>query len=422
MKNEAFKKFQAKLRWEGFLRSLLCGLAIGFAVLFVSATICWVVGFKGIWLSIVLFAVAVGVATTLFYFLMFSPDTKKMAKRIDELGLEERIITMTELEGDDSFIAVKQREDAMAALGKVNASAMKLVISVPIIIACAVIGVGAVGMTTVHALNVADVVPSGIELIQGEKVDQFYSISYSVDGSGLIYGVPNGNKNFIGADKDSIKCSVDVKAGEKSDAVIAVAKEGYVFVGWSDGYNSPFRASATINENKIITALFQPVPDVEEKEDEKDDIGKAEALKGISEEKIIALKLAVGIDVNSTKALASGSGSIGSVSNGRSGFNPFDSGYYPGHNGGGNSSGDGSGENGGGSSEVPQPGGSNGSDDGPGGWQDNSASKQVINGHTYYGDVFEDAYNEAMSYLNSGEDIPDYLKKIIKDYFDTIAV
>ena len=299
MRNDAFGKFYSKLRLEGFLRAFLCGIVIGFSVLLISATVCWFVGFKGIWLSFVLFAVTVIAATVPFYFLVFSPNTKKMAKRIDELGLEERLITMTELEGDESFIAVKQRQDAMAALDKVNANAMKLIVSVPILIACAALGTGAVGMTTVHALNVADVVPSGIELVQGEKTDHFYNIFYSVEGNGVIYGVYNGDKDYIGYDKDKKECNVKIKAGEKSEAVVAVANDGYVFVGWSDGYSNPFRASMTINENKIITALFQPISDVKDEMDEKDDTDKTEAVQNTGEETVILLRLSVGARGNS---------------------------------------------------------------------------------------------------------------------------
>lgn len=89
MKNEALRKFYSKLRWEGFLRAFLCGLAIGFAVLLYSTTISWFYGFKGIWLSIVLFVVAVAVATSLFYFLTFSPNTKKQLSVSTSLALKK---------------------------------------------------------------------------------------------------------------------------------------------------------------------------------------------------------------------------------------------------------------------------------------------------------------------------------------------
>lgn len=437
MKNEAFKKFYNKLRREGILRAFLCGLVIGFSVLIISSLVCWFVGYKGILPSILLFVFAVAASTAVFYFLLFSPNTKKMAKRIDELGLEERIITMTELEGDDSFIAVKQREDALDAMSKVNASAMKLVVSVPVIIACAAVCLGAAGTVTVHALNMADVVPSGIELVRNTP-DTFYNIAYGVEGKGVIFGVNNGEDNYIGADKAQT-CDVKVKAGATSDAVIAVADEGYVFVGWSDGYGNPYRAGATINENKIITAVFQHVADyVEPEEEDNGDNGgsssisynngsswmhnfRSKAEMNDKEQVVELLKLAVKADGNTAVALAGGgSGSGGGASFGNVG------GYSgPGSGGGGSNS-----PNSGGSdSEAPPDdngnggnGGGSGGGDGPGGWQDNSASKQVIDGKTYYGDVFDEAYKEAMAYLNSGEDIPDYIKKIIKDYFDTIAV
>lgn len=62
---------------------------------------------------------------------------------------------MTELENDPSFIALKQREDALSSLGKVNTSLLKFAISVPLIASVAVVGLFGAGMTTVSALSAA---------------------------------------------------------------------------------------------------------------------------------------------------------------------------------------------------------------------------------------------------------------------------
>ena len=45
---------------------------------------------------------------------------------------------------------------------------------------------------------------------------------------------------------------------------------------------------------------------------------------------------------------------------------------------------------------------------------------QIIDGQTYYRDVIEDYYKNAMEYLENDENIPDYIREIIKKYYSTI--
>ena len=90
-----FKKYRSRVVKEGILKAVVCGLIVGFAVLIVTALAFWFAGVPwGLWLSIALFAAATGASVPAFYFLKFKPTAKAIAKRIDQLGLEERIITM----------------------------------------------------------------------------------------------------------------------------------------------------------------------------------------------------------------------------------------------------------------------------------------------------------------------------------------
>ena len=100
------EKYYSRLAQESFLKSLLWGLVVGFSALLLSAIVCWYVGFKGIWVCIVLFAAATAISTPLFYFCRFRPTIKQTARRVDSLGLEERLLTMTELEGDNSYLSL----------------------------------------------------------------------------------------------------------------------------------------------------------------------------------------------------------------------------------------------------------------------------------------------------------------------------
>jgi hypothetical protein len=86
----------------------------------------------GLWVALGVFVALTAALIPLFYFLLFRPNTMAVARRFDKLGLDERLITMLELEQDTSYIAVKQREDAKAALAKTKVSALKL--SIPLFI------------------------------------------------------------------------------------------------------------------------------------------------------------------------------------------------------------------------------------------------------------------------------------------------
>ena len=83
----------------------MTGLAIGFGCGFISALVSWLTSFKGgLWLSLgIIFGVTV-ISAAIFYFARFRPSVIGCAKRIDALGLKERMITMLELKEDDSVM------------------------------------------------------------------------------------------------------------------------------------------------------------------------------------------------------------------------------------------------------------------------------------------------------------------------------
>lgn len=45
---------------------------------------------------------------------------------------------------------------------------------------------------------------------------------------------------------------------------------------------------------------------------------------------------------------------------------------------------------------------------------------QIIDGQTYYRDVIEEFYNEAMEYLQDDENIPEHIREIIEKYYSTV--
>lgn len=263
-----FDSYYARLSKEGFIKSLLCGLGVAAGVLCVVAFGLWMSGAKGFWIAIIAWAAALFIATPLFYFVKFRPTTKEMAKRVDMLGLEERILTMTELEGDDSFVAMKQREDAKNALAKVNASLLKFAVSVPLIIAvCAVTVLGS-GLTTVSALADAGVIKPGKDILDDGKVE-FVDVVYSVDDD--MHGFIEGD--FIQR----------VEKGGDCVGVLAVAEDGWVFKKWSDGLEEPFRQDVKVAADVEFVAIFQELG--EEKEEEQDKEGEPDT-DGMKQEEL----------------------------------------------------------------------------------------------------------------------------------------
>lgn len=74
-----------------------------------------------------MWGVIFGVIVLLFcYCFYFHPRKKEVLKRIDALGLQERMITMEELKSEETVLARLQRQDTKEQLSKVKIRSMKL--------------------------------------------------------------------------------------------------------------------------------------------------------------------------------------------------------------------------------------------------------------------------------------------------------
>ncbi|MBO5240049.1 MAG: hypothetical protein J6B56_01325 [Clostridia bacterium] len=339
MAGELFKKYYSRLAKEGVLKSVLCGLICGFAVAFVISAIFWLTGVKLFWISILSWVAVSAAVAALLYFKKFKPTTKAIAMRVDELGLEERVLTMTELEGDESYIAMRQREDAISALSTVNAGLLTIIVSVPLIVATCVSAVFGVGMTTISALASAGVIKSGKDII--EEVTKEPTKTFELTYEALEGGIIEGELFQV------------VDEGEDGTPVLAVADDEWVFVAWSDGNEDPYRTDLNVTENMEIFATFQQLSEGDEG-DGDEGAGDGDGMKpdkpGQGENK----------------------------------------------------------ENG-----PPKPG------DGAGGKYE--PVNQIIDGKVYYGDEYEDAFEEVMSSIAQSGDLPKELKEFIENYFGSIA-
>ena len=412
MTSEVFKKYYKKIGRESILKALLCGLTIGFSLMFVCIAASWLAGFKaGIYIGLGLFVAATAIATPLFYTFRFRPTTKKIAQRIDALGLEERMLTMAELENDDSFIAMKQREDAMKAMKSVSSEMLKIAVSVPLIAAVAISATLGTGMTVAAA-----VAPDGGKhFVDGLKEKHTYEITYTVEGKGWVIDftkkenaallaamkeraqqreIDKANGKEVtedetlpgtfqsrlgivytasdetaqatmvldGANYEDTAYTFEVTEGEEFGVkLMALPQKGYVFVGWSDGVTSPYREDMEATATKTVTATFEEVTDPgggskNDGQEQGEEPGDADSGNGSS----------------SSAGDGSGDGNNNNTSN----------------------------SNGEGSKAAP--------------------ANQIINGETYYGDVFEDAYREMLERMKNNNSLSEAEKKAISDYLDSI--
>ncbi len=385
-----FDKYRKRIVKEGILKSLFFGLIGGSIALAIVGFLTWFFDYKqGLFIAIAAFIGVTAAITPLLYFLKYRPSVKQIAQRVDALGLEERMLTMTELEGDDSFIARTQREDTMRALGSVNHMLLKIAVGAAIIVPLVVCCVLGAGMTTVSSLYYADVIPSGIVTLTVPYVPGVYTVTYSVE--------PNVEEDEEGNETETINGTViywtgdwnadeevnpdgdKVIEGQDARAVYAIPDDGYVFTSWSDGKSDPYRHDTGVDADIFVQAIFEPMePDPDDQQSQQDAEGEGEGQQGEGEQ-------------------GEGQPQDGQPQDGE---------------GEGESQGEGEGE-GDGEGEPSDPSHSaSGSRD--------LSSQQIVDGQTYYGDQFEDAYDAWQERQGSDSNIPDDLKGYIEDYFGSI--
>lgn len=351
---EFMKKYRKRLEREAWLRSGVCALAVGFACDFVAAFVTWFTVLDGLWLALGVGVLGFAVSLPAFYYLRFRPTERDVAKRLDALGLEERLITMVDYQQETSGIYALQRRDAQEKLDGVAANALKYRVSrIAVTLACILAALG-IAMTVITALSSRGLIVGGKEFIEnptGQEV--YYSVTYEVstyygmevfyeDEGGMIEGEPLQLLHY----------------GEDALTVVAVPDDGYAFYFWmdkrGDEVQDPVRTDLNICEDVVYTAVFVLVPD-DDSESEEDDSDDGES--GASDE-------------------PDNSDSSSSEDENSTPQNP------------------------------PQ--------------SDPSNNNQIIDGETYYRDVLQEYYDEAMRRLSEGEEVSDEMREFIEKYFGII--
>ncbi len=371
-----FEKHYPRLVTEGILRSAFFGLLIGFGVNFLAALAAWLFDFGGIWFAIGVGAGAALISAVVLYFARFRPTAAQVARRVDRLGLEERLVTMLELQEDDSYIARLQREDAKKHLGLVANRRVRLRLSRVVIVFAIVAALFGSSMTTVVGLAENDIIPSGSDMMRpDDALEKYIMVSYIAEEGGEIFG-----------ETDQL-----LLPGEDATTVVAMPEDGWTFEGWSDGVKNPERTDLGVTDNLEITALFSEMEDGDGESGEPGGESDQNGQKGEGDK---------AEDVPSGNETSS----EGDSSDG-------------GDEGDGNNS-DGNNEDGKGESDEQGQNPGDGKGAGGGGkWAD---SNQFIDGNTYYKDQMDAYYEWAQQIFEEGGEIPPELRDFFETYIDSI--
>ena len=372
---ELLKPHYSRLTLEGILRSALFGLAVGFGTNVLVGFIVWLFELGGVWLPL---GVGLGVGILAgfgAYYHFYRTNLHEVAHRVDRFGLEERAITMLELEGEDSCIASLQRENATTHILRVQDRKLRL--SMPrALVACAIVAaLLGTSMTTVVGLANNEVIPGGGDLLPEDPATLPIAVTYTVEEGGEIIGIA-----------DQL-----VRPGENTTPVVAVADDGWVFAGWDDGNNSPERYEKNVTTDLYFTAIFE---EIAEGNGEAGEDGNANGQPG---------------DAEGDKAEDVPGGGDANVDSEQ--------------NGGDGDKGDGSGNKGesdGGQGETDEEGEGKGDGKGQGAggkWED---SNQFLDGNTYYRDYLEMYYEYALEIFEANGEIPPELREFFDAYHDSI--
>lgn len=417
MAGELFKKYYSRLAKEGFLKALVCGLIIGFSLLLISAAVFWLADIERFWLCIVLWAVATAMATPIFYFKAFRPTIKAIAKRVDELGLEERILTMTELEKDDSYIAMRQREDAKAALKTIDAKRLKFAISIPLIVSLSVVAVFGSGMTTVAALSEYGVIKKGSDIIDDiiQPDPKTFTIEYRVQGEGTI--LIEGQTNDQTGDKPN---------GDQDDEQQDSQTSDNSSNGSADGQDSRAQDSQTSDNSSNGSADGQDSQtgqsdsqsgETSSQQDDKKNKWSQSVKEGENSKGVLAVPAKNWVFVRWSDGVENPYRTESDVSKDMTLtaiFEEMNEVIDKGETENSDDANDPPSDSEGGDPTPPSEGDDQGSNS-------TAEQNQVIDGNTYYGgSTFENAYQEAQEALEGNGEIPDELKDIIEDYYNSI--
>ncbi len=364
---KTFKKYYGRLATEGLLKALLFGLAIACAVYCILVLVMWFTEISWmIWVAVAAFAAVLACSVCALYFTKFRPAAKAIAARVDRLGLEERLVTMVELEQDSSFMALRQREDALESMDRVSPKNVKIVVPALGLTLCVLLLLCGASMTVLTALAEQDIIDNPVhEIVDPTPPDVYYTISYKVIGYTADDEELEGMGGMIEGLEDQL-----VLDGGAAEQVVAVADEEWAFLTWSDGSTDPTRLDILDLDALLADNESGTVTTTEDGE-------------------IVITYYAYFMELEPSEGDAPSDQETDPDA-------PMDEPQEPSEDGGG------SGNEG----------------DGAGGKYEEE--NQIIAGDTYYREKLEEYLQQAQDIIAAGGEVPDYLIEIIESYYGSI--
>ena len=269
-----------------------------------------------------------------------------------------------------------QRENAKEHLKDVEDRKLRMRLPKMVMILVVVAMILGSGMTTVVALAANEVLPSLGEIVNPtDPLADCLAISYITEGGGEIEG-----------ETDQL-----ILPGEDASPVVAVAEDGWVFVGWDDGVKTTERQDKNVTSGAVYVAQFQEIGDEGEPGDESDNNNNG----GNGSEGDQAPDVPAGGESNAD----SNEGGSGDKGSGQG----ADSDKENGGEGEGDQEGEGKGD---------------GKGQGAGGkWDD---ANKFLDGEKYYKDYLDMYYEMAQEYFDENGDIPPEMREFFETYFGGI--
>lgn len=325
---------------------------------------------------------------------------------------------MNELQNDESYIAMRQREDAKQALAKIDPKNVKIVLSKTLLVLLIVSFVCVGSMTTVTALANNGVIPGGNDIIDDKfNPENYYTVRYICkiyyeDMINIgIWDDEDVGGMIEGADEQLIA------AGESSEAVFAFADPDWGFVQWGDGSDDPYRFEEVVfvddsvfEEGMVLdvnSATFDEETVAEFGEGAKfaydfdTGIGYIKTADG----KIIIFISAYFAAYGEGKGDEAGNPTDDMNENGQEADAPIE----------GNPEGEGKDGDGEGKNNPDKKGEGDGA-----GKNDGKDNNNIIDGNTDYKTRLEEYIELAKQYQANGEDVPEYIKEFIQRYYNLL--
>ena len=124
--NEQIKKYKQKIYFNSIINSLVYGLISGLIISLVVTIILYCFKVKNIVISLSVFGLCLIIFSILAYFRYFKVTKESIARKLDSLGLDERVITMVEYQEENSELITLQRNDTIEKLQNVSTRDIKI--------------------------------------------------------------------------------------------------------------------------------------------------------------------------------------------------------------------------------------------------------------------------------------------------------